>query len=558
LEGYLMLGRVRHLLGETQAAQEALRQAILIEPDYYEGRLELARVLFETRVPLTEQAAAQPAASAPEQSDPAVLPGIGSSRRSESTQSAQSSAPVPAPALPGDAPDALVQAAEHIAQARRVRPDALEALLLQTRILVAQGHLSDAQYVTEQALARSPSQLELLRVLMDVQRQRANWAQVAETLARIRQAGELAPEDEIVRADYLEGSGDTAGAAALRADLVRRHPRNAAVLVAGARGLLAQNQPREALTAAERAVEAAPRRAEAHYWKAVAHFALGENLDGDLALNRAEALEGGNSAIRLLRIRRLMSERRLGEAAPRMQRYVVQFPADRAGLLLQAELATLLGDHGEAERLLALLPANDPGVRFALARLDYLRGRHAGVLTALAPLTALPSPPWEAVYLEASALARLGRIEEALEKVRPRVDRDSGGAAFARLAGMLAHQGGDARTAERYYQQGLRRFPRDAGLLEGISRIAVEREDWRAARPWLEAGAERPGPFQPLMLERLALVYRKLGEQERAKDATLRYLATIDPLVREGREATDPAILYRMTLPTLGLALDAR
>jgi tetratricopeptide (TPR) repeat protein len=551
LEGYVLLGKVRFALGEVQAAQEAFRQAILIEPDYYDARFELARVLLESRVPLGGTAETGDAAASPQS-------GTGTAPPSGIVPSPPTGAVPAGTANVAPAVDPLAQASEHITEARRIRPDAQEAVLLHAKVLVAQGHLADAQFVVEQALQGSPRQPGYLRALLHVQRQRADWPEVKRALDRLEAAGPLTPEDQTVRADYMEGTGDETAAAALRADLVRGYPKDPAVLVAGARGLLALNQPREALRAAEGAVREGPKRAEAHYWKAVAHYALGQNLDGDLALNRAEALEGGNPAVRLLRIRRLLSERRLGEAAPRMQLYVTEFPADRAGLLLQAELATLSGDHQEADRLLGLLPSDGPGVRFAQARLDYLRGRYANAAAALAPLTARSAPPWEAVYLEASAMARLGHGEAALGKILPFLDREAGGPAFARLAGTLAIQQGDARAAERFYQQGLRKFPRDAGLLEGASRLAMEREDWRNARLWLEAGSERPGPFQAVMLERLVEVYRKLGEADRARAARQRYLDTIDPLVREGREATETAILYRMTLPTLGLAIDKR
>jgi tetratricopeptide (TPR) repeat protein len=515
LEAYLLLGRVRNALGETDAAKTALGQAIRIEPDYFEARVELARVLLDA----------------------------------------------------GDPASAL----EQVAAARRIRPTSPQALLLHVSILKARGFLSDAQFVAERALRNDLAGLEtargepalrvdevrpeLLRELMDIHRQREEWPQLEALLERLSGLGEPTVADQLVRADWMEGTGDAVGAAILRAELLRRKPREPAVLVASARGLLAKNEPREALRALETAIQEAPNWAELHYWEAVAHYALGQDLEGDLALGRAERLQAAHTGARLLRVRRLIARHQLSEAASRLASYVQDRPADSEGLLLQAELNTLMGNYAYAERVLGFLPPDDPGVRFARGRLEYMRGRYRGALEALAPLTALPAPPWEAVYLEAAALSRLDRPTDALEKVRLFLDRDGAGASFYRLAGSLAHQAGDTRGAERFYTQGLRRFPRDPGLLEGASRLAVERKAWREARNWLEEAVEREGPFHVLMLERLAVVYRELGEAERAREVLRRYLEATDPLIREVQEPTEPAILYRMTLPALKLAM---
>ena len=208
---------------------------------------------------------------------------------------------------------------------------------------------------------------------------------------------------------------------------------------------------------------------------------------------------------------------------------------------------------GKAERTLKSLDPPDAGIRFARARLHYLQGQYRATLGETAVLTALPEPPWEAVYLAAAALGRLGRAAEALELARPYLDREEGRGAFHRLAGELLQSSGDAAASQRTYEAGLRLYPRDSALIEGVTRLAISREDWRTARNWLEAGVERPSPYLPGFLERLERVYRRIGERDKAEEALARYLAVMDPLLREPGEVPDQAILFRMSLPPMRL-----
>jgi tetratricopeptide (TPR) repeat protein len=501
LEAYVQAAHVQRLLGEPERARTTLEQAISIEPKHYESRLELADLLLE-------------------RGDPA---------------GAQS----------------------HVEVARKVQPASPEAAQLHVAILKAQGQLGAAQAVIETWLQSAPESAEWWRELLELHRMRGYWGQVEAVLGRIEALGPLDSADQVVKAELAEARGDRAGAAALRAQLLRERPRDPLVLVAAAKGLLAENRPLESLAPLESAAQAKPDWFEVHYWRAVALYRLGRPVEGDLALNRAEALAGTHPPVRRLRIRRLISERRLSEAAPLLQSYLQAYPGDLDGILLQAELHNLSGDFLAAERRLRGLPLDVAGVRFARAQLAFLQQKFLTVLDEMAPLTGLAKPPWEAIYVEAAALGRLGRGNEALEKIRPWLDRDEGAPAFHRLAASIQLQAGDLRAAERTIVQGMRRFPRDPVLIEGISRIAMDRDNWREARNWLEAGVEKDSPLLPLLLERLVLVYRRLGDGERVRQAQLRLQTLIDPLSREVLERGDPAVLFPMTLAPLELAIGA-
>ena len=507
LDAYVKIASLQRKLGDSDKAKAALEQAIAIEPKFYDARVELAELLLERSDPIGAQA--------------------------------------------------------QIEAAREVQPKSPDAAHLHVRILKAQGNLGEAQAIVESWLQSSPDQPEWWREQLRLNRQRGYWEQVQAVLERLETLGGLAVSDLVVKAEWLDARGDRAAAAALRADLLKRYPEDAAVLVAAARGLLAENRPLEALAPLERAVQLAsstvetpyPNNIEAHYWRAVALYRLGRRVEADLALNRAEAVSAAFPPVRLLRIRRLLLDRRLSEAAPLMKAFLEANPGDREGLLLQAGIYSLAGDFLAAERMLDGLPAQSAAVRFARARLAFLQENFLTVLDETAPLTALAKPPWEAAYLEIAALGRLGRGGEALDKIKPWLDRDEGAPAFHRLAASIQLQAADLKGAERTLIQGTRRFPRDPVLTEGLSRIQIDRENWREARLWLEAGVEKESPLLPVLLDRLVLVYRKLGENDKARQTQLRQQSVIDPLNRELLEREDPPVLYQMTMDPLDLAL---
>ena len=485
LDAYVKVGSLQRLLGDSDKAKAALEQAIAIEPNFYDARVELAGLLLER----------------------------------------------------GD----MVGAQTQIEAARKVQPKSPDAAHLHVRILKAQGHLGEAQAIVESWLQSRPDHPEWWREQLGLNRQRGYWEQVQAVLERLETLGALEVSALVVKAEWLDARGDRAAAAALRSDLLKRYPEDAAVLVAAARGLLAENRPLEALAPLERAVQLAssgietryPGNIEAQYWRAVALYRVGRRVEGDLALNRAEALSAAFPPVRLLRIRRLLLDRRLSEAAPLMKTFLEANPGDTGGLLLQAGLHSLAGEFLAAERILDGLPAQSAAVRFARARLAFLQGNFLTVLDETAPLTALARPPWEAAYLELAALGRVGRGSEALDKIKPWLDRDEGAPAFHRLAASIQAQSADLKGAERTLIQGTRRFPSDPLLMEGLSRIQIDRENWREARNWLETGVEKESPLLPMLLDRLLLGYCKLGGIDKKRQTPTRLLTVIDPLNRE-------------------------
>ncbi|MCZ6558039.1 MAG: tetratricopeptide repeat protein [SAR324 cluster bacterium] len=501
IAAYVNLANTHHALEQGSQAVQVLRDAIVRAPNYYPARYHLARILHETR------------------------------RHGE--------------------------AAREVTAARRMRPGAMEALLLEIRIKNAQGHLSVARLIVEEALLEHPGSRVLQGELLDILHQRQDGPAALALLERMARDGALTPREALRKVDILQAQGEQTAADDLLRKLLRLHPQDAGVQVAHARGMLGSGDVQSALGVLNSAVAGHPESVEAHYWKAVAHYRLRQRVRGDAALAAAERLAPGHPRVRLLRARRLLVARKLGPARKLLAQYLEVYPADGNALLVRSEMLTLLGDFSGAERnLREIAPgASGQGLRFARARLAYLRGAYDAVLKETRPVANGSAAPWQLVYLHGAALLRLGRPGEALPVVRPYLAKPHGGAHFHRLAGDLYNLAGDRGAAEKTYLAGLARFPRDANLLQALTRLAIEDGRWEQAREWLESGIERASPQLAWFLERLSLVHRKLNQPAQARQYLRRYLAETDPLLRERTQADEHGILFNSAFPVIGYSM---
>jgi tetratricopeptide (TPR) repeat protein len=503
LSAYVNLAITQVLLNQPGPALEALNEAIRREPRYFPAQYHLARIRLE-------------------QHD-------------------------------------LEMAATAAVEARRIRPDDLDARLLEIRIAKAQGQLTVAAHLANDAVRAHPAAPDPRRELVDIHMQRQEWERGLEVLAEMERHGAPAPEDQVAKAETLRALGRTPEAAALLQQVLRRHPKHPGALLAHAKMKLLGNDPQAALRTLEVAVAEEPGSPDGYYWKALTHFRLGEVTKGNAALGIAEGLAPEHPHVRLLRIRRLLAERKLAQVLPRLDQYLAEFPADGNALLIKSELLTLRGDYDAAERHLdELVPGeSESALRFARARLAYLRGAFRAVVAQTGPLAKRPAAPWQMIYLHSAALARLGRTREALGLVLPRLASGEGDGALHRLAGELHRLAGNPAAAEQVLAAGLARFPRHGDLLERLTRLAIEKERWGKARDWLEAGIEQPGQWYPVFLERLSLVYAKLGEPQKSADFLARYLAETDPLLGGRGEGLAQGVLFGAGFPAIGYGLQS-
>jgi len=156
--------------------------------------------------------------------------------------------------------------------------------------------------------------------------------------------------------------------------------------------------------------------------------------------------------------------------------------------------------------------------------------------------------------MRAAALDRLERRDEARALLRDHLSQRESSGYLHRLLGDILHGAGDLKGAVGIYVRGLSLYPRHPALIEGVTRAAMDAENWSLAREWLRTGLEQPGPLQPLFLERLRQVQRRTGEADNAGE-TLRALRdNLDPLAHPEYSLSGSGPLFDMSVPGTPLA----
>ncbi|HEX7927900.1 MAG TPA: tetratricopeptide repeat protein, partial [bacterium] len=448
---------------------------------------------------------------------------------------------------------ALADAEAALDEALRINPTSRDAQLLRIKVVKKEGRLGRADYLTDLALEESPEDKSFLLEQLDTRRQRQDWQGAGQTLERLRKLGPFTPDAQLAQVELYRAQGLTRGFEDGLAQLLADQPRFTPALILQAKSLLADDKPREAVLAISRAVDLDPGNVEASYWRAVAQYQAGEVLQGDAAMAETTRLAPDYPPLRLLRVRRFLLDRRLDVATPLLEDFLKDFPSDPEALLLKSDLRVLQGDYTGAQLLLSGIPPvwNEQTVQFAKARLAYLNADYRTVIDLTTPMMKATRPNWRAAYLQAAALARLGRQREAIALLQPFMRQSEADGRFHRLLGDIYQLGGDRNAAEKAYAEGLQIYPRKPILIEGLSRVAMEAEKWNVAREALEGGIERPSPFLPIFLERLSVVYLRLGRTAQAKAIRERYLTVADPVLTELNQPSDQGVLFSMTLPPL-------
>jgi tetratricopeptide (TPR) repeat protein len=445
----------------------------------------------------------------------------------------------------------LDKAATAIEAARALRPQDPTALLLHVQILQSRGQVDAALRLAQHGLERTPGERPLRVAVVRLYRERGDWDAGLRALDALAAQGPLMPPERLLRVELLAGAGRGADADAALAALLRDQPDFAPAHALQARHLLLAGQPRDALREAQQAAALAPQDAQGHYWEAAAHFQLGEGNLGDAALEAAAQLDPERLAIRLLRIERLLAGYRLDAAGPLLDAVLQDHAELPPALLLQGEEATLAGDFDLADQTLARLPPifAPEQVRFARLRLAYLRRNWAQVLLLSEPLLSDPLLGWRAAYLRGTALLAQGQWQEGLTLVGPYLEGEQRRVEFFHLEGYLDLLKGDRTAAQRAFTSGLALAPGSPLMIEGLSRMAIEAQEWARAEQLLRQGLQAPDGFRALFLERLIQVSQGRKNVQGGRDALLRYLEVTDPA--RGGAPAEPAssVLYGAYVP---------
>jgi tetratricopeptide (TPR) repeat protein len=449
----------------------------------------------------------------------------------------------------------LDKAALAIEAARALRPKDRDGLLLHVQILQARGQTQAALGLTAQVLAANPQDRAVQLAQARLHRERGEWGAALADLERLEQIGPLSPAERLLRVEVLADGGRTADAQATLQALLHDQPDYAPGHIRLAERLARAGLPREALREAQQGAALAPQNAEAYYWEAVAHYQLDERTPGNAALEVATRLEPEQPSLLILRIERLLAEFRLDAVAPLLDGLLQRQPELGPALLLHGERAALQGDLALAAQVLDRLPPSfaPEQVRFARLRIAYVQRNWDAVRTLSEPLLEDPLLGWRAAYLTGVALLRQGKLPEGLALIKPYLEGARRRVLFFHLAGYLYLLQGERVQAQRAFLAGMALEPGNPLMIEGMSRLAIEAQDWTQAEDLLRQGLNAKDGLRELFLERLIQVSQGRKNAQQGRELLQRYLESADPARAGAPPEPASAVLYGGYFPSYQL-----
>jgi len=136
--------------------------------------------------------------------------------------------------------------------------------------------------------------------------------------------------------------------------------------------LLADYNPRAALTYIQRAMELEPRCSEHQLWRGCLLYLLGQEKDGEQAVEEAVQMEGDTGKIYREAVR-ILSSRRPPTALEYCNRLIALEPEKAEHLLLQGEILLVMGELSQAAQSYQKVLNLSPNSHEALARIAEIR-----------------------------------------------------------------------------------------------------------------------------------------------------------------------------------------
>jgi protein O-GlcNAc transferase len=250
------------------------------------------------------------------------------------------------------------------------------------------------------------------------------------------------PELHFARGVALQGLGEMDAAAASWTSAVALSPEFVPAIHALGTVALDRQAYDEAIERFQTTLQLKPDFVEARYNLALALLGAGKVPEARTALEQARQERPDDAAVLIVLADLHLAEGRVQEARPLTERAVSVAPRDAAAQAVHGSVLARQGDHAGAlqafTRAVELDP-NDPNARLGLARAQLRLGaaaEAAGTLEALArelPRAAVVWVEW------GTALAKLGQLEDAIEKLDRALEIDpSMVAAQVRRIGALA------------------------------------------------------------------------------------------------------------------------
>lgn len=440
--------------------------------------------------------------------------------------------------------DAALQA---IQEALVLEPNNPEAQLLQIRIHIARGSYFHARILAEALRKNSnpPHELdgEWLRILF-LQQKFDEALKHIETVSVVRH---LSLDEQFLHSRILSAMGKDSEAKQMLQNLLKESPLYTNAMIDLAIVAIREGALEEALTWLNQAIEINDRLVQAHFLQAAIFFKIGNFLQGDLSLNRTLSLDPSNLTYQLLSLRRNLIKGKFAFVEEKIQELNKKFVLNPEILRIQADLAIARSQYPAAETLLRQIQVieNSDLLQFALAQTLYYQGKYRGALAITQSLIQKKLIGWEAIYLHASILNRLGQFKEAQAQILPLLASKKGEGFLHRLAGDLYRYQNQEKTAQQTYRDGLDLFPNQIYLVEALSSSYISTKEWVAARELIKGALEDRTPLDAILLDRLVQIYDQLQDIPKKQDALQRYHQLTDPILTDQSLNIEKRALFR-------------
>jgi tetratricopeptide (TPR) repeat protein len=387
-----------------------------------------------------------------------------------------------------------------------------------------EGDFAKADELIERTATESPDDPRVYLVLAAYRVRKNNLEGALEAANR---AVELAPDDKrakLQKAEILmelgyrgERDGGVEEARTLLDGILAAEPTNPAALLADAKLRLGAGDAGGAISSIQRALEARPQWAQAHYLMGLAFGAQRQYAEARNQL--AQALEIDDSLVDAKQVLAQVHFR-LGEweyCVERGRQYLKENPDSTKTRLYVAQSLVRLGRIKEAEKELGQIPEDqrDGEVLYAMGRIQLGLNNVDGARTLLlAAHDELPSNP--------DILENLLRIDggtpryaEAKERLTKAVEADPDNAKLQQLAGRVAVADGRVDEGEAMLKKAIELDPEDMSGYETLARLYARTgrlED--AGRIYEQALEVKPGEAQ--LHHMLGMLYELSGDRDRA------------------------------------------
>lgn len=450
----------------------------------------------------------------------------------------------------------VADARQQLEQARRLKPQDIEALLALADLQAQQGDVALAEQGYRQALVQRPQEARALRGLAQVLAQQGKadeaMALINRMPAKEREAfgglGQLRAAQALQRARIAEARGDTQAMRQALESALRDDPNNAWARFSLARLYVDLGAVAEARSLMDGLLATQPNDRDALYSNALLSIQLGEWEKAQQALARIPQNKRDADVNRLvaevdfnLQLKRIADLSRSGQKAEaRVFLSRLEETAEGKASRLSA-LASAYADAGDPQRAMAIMrgllassPREDLSLTLSYAGILLQAEQDVEVAAILRDLQARSMSVDERrqyddlLFLyrvrQAEQLRERGQLAAAYETLAPALaQRPQDRLAVSALSRMY-EANGESEKALELLKPLMQRHPQDASLQVAVAGLAARRNDKALAESSLE-NALKLAPQDAQILTSAAEVYRSLGRSGTAAELLRKVVA---------------------------------